>query len=538
MRGLIIDSFAGGGGASLGIEMALGRGPDAAINHDPVALAIHRANHPAARHYCQSITSLLPRDVTGGRPVDLLWASPDCKHFSKAKGGKPRAQSIRDLPWVVVLWAETVRPRLIILENVEEFQTWGPLDRDNLPVKSRSGETFLKWVKRLRRSGYRVEWKELRACDYGAPTIRKRLFVVARCDGLPITWPEPTHGPGMEPYRTAAEIIDWSLPCPSIFERSRPLAENTCKRIAKGIVKFVLQSANPFIVTYYGPKRSGDFRGQGLDDPLATQTTENRHGLVVPVLAGCGGRAGQSPPRPCDKPVGTVTAKADQILVSAYLDRQFGNSIGSDCGRPVPTVTAGGGGKSNLVTAFLAKHYGGVIGSDLDRPIGTVTGTDHHSLVSAFITKFKGTCEDGQDAGEPLHTVQASGLHYGAVAAFLTKYYGPNVGQGCGEPLQTVTTKHRFGLVTVTIGGEPFVLADIGMRMLQPRELFRAQGFPDSYVIDPVFNGKPMPKSAQVRACGNSVCPPLAAAVVRANFAETEIGAEPEILPLFQDAPC
>ena len=485
MYGLIVDSFAGGGGASLGIELALGRGPDVAINHDPVALAIHQANHPQARHYCQDITQLHPRDVTHGRPVDLLWASPDCKHFSKAKGGKPRSQAIRDLPWTVVLWAETVRPRVIILENVEEFQGWGPLDEHNNPVKALKGQTFKRWVARLRACGYAVEWRELRACDYGAPTTRRRLFVIARCDGMPVVWPEPTHGPGLEPYRTAAEIIDWSLPCPSIFERDKPLVENTCRRIAKGIVKFVLTAADPFIVTYYGPK-CDEFRGQSIHGPVATLTTENRHALVTP-----------------------------------FLSRYFGQSVGQDARTPAPTVTAGGMGKSALVTAFLAKHYTGVTGTDLRQPIGTVTAVDHHSLVSAFITKFKGTCQDGQDLREPLHTVQAGGRHYGAVAAFLTKYYGQGIGADCCEPAPTVTSKDRFGLVTVTIEGEPYVITDIGMRMLQPRELFRAQGFPDSYVIDPVYQDRPLTKSAQVRAVGNSVSPPVAAALVRANYIPT-----------------
>jgi DNA (cytosine-5)-methyltransferase 1 len=532
LRGLIIDSFAGGGGASLGIEMALGRGPDAAINHDPVALAIHEANHPHTRHFCQSITSLLPRDVTGGRPVDLLWASPDCTHHSKARGGKPRKQNIRDLPWAVVLWAETVRPRLIILENVEEFKDWGPLDKDGQPIKSRSGETFKKWIRRLRRCGYRIEWKEMRACDYGAPTIRKRLFVIARCDGLPIVWPEPTHGPGLKPYRTAAEIIDWSIPCPSIFERKKPLAENTCKRIAKGIVKFVLENPEPFIVTYYGPKREGDFRGQDLGEPLATQTTENRHALVAPfILKHFGTTTGQA----LDEPIHTLTGKNKHGLVTAYLARHFGQSVGSGCGEPIGTVTAGGMGKTALVAAFMAQHNGGRVGHSVKKPVSTITqrGTQQQ-VVSAFITKFKGTAQHGQDLSVPLHTVQAGGLHYGAVAAFLTKYYGPNIGQACGEPLQTVTSKHRFGLVTVQIRGEQYAIADIGMRMLQPRELFRAQGFPDSHVIDPEYNGKPMTKTAQVKACGNSVCPPLAAALVKANFAESTAEDETAEMPLFK----
>ena len=562
--GLVIDSFAGGGGASLGIEMALGRGPDIAINHDPVALAIHKANHPGARHFCQNIVHLQPREVTGGRTVDLLWASPDCKHFSKAKGGRPRAQNIRDLPWAVVHWAQKVRPRLIILENVEEFLGWGPLDREGQPIKEKKGQTFSVWTKRLRRCGYKVEWRELRACDYGAPTIRKRLFVIARCDGLSITWPEPTHGDGLQPYHTAAECIDWSLICPSIFDSSeeiyrkygiravRPLAENTLKRIAKGIKRFVIDNPDPFIVAYYGPKRD-EFRGGPVDDPLPTQTTENRFGLVMPYLNNLthGGRIeGLTEPfktitgahrgekalvLPClihnttghapgdlNRPLATLTTGNQSYLTAAFLSRQFGQGIGREADGPCPTVTAGGGGKSALVTAFLAQHNGGAVGHRCGDPLSTISSRgSQQQVVSAFVAKFKGTALHGQGVREPLHTIQAGGQHYGAVAAFLTKYYGQGIGQDMSGPAGTVTAKDRMGLVTVCLNGEPYLIADIGMRMLQPRELFRAQGFPDSYVINPDYNGKPLPKTAQVRACGNSVCPQLAEALVRANYVET-----------------
>lgn len=453
---LIVDNFAGGGGASLGIKLALGREPDIAINHDPEAIAMHTANHPHTRHYCESVWDIDPVAVCEGRPVGLAWFSPDCKHFSKAKGGKPVEKKIRGLAWVAVKWAKAKRPRVIILENVEEFQDWGPVLPDGKPCPMRKGHTFRRFVGELERLGYRVEWRELRACDYGAPTIRRRLFLVARCDGLPIVWPEPTHGPGLLPYRTAAECIDWSIPCPSIFERKRPLAEATLRRIARGVWKFVIEAERPYVV--------GD-----------TASTL--------IQTGYGERKGQAPRVPgLDKPLGTLV----------------------------------GTSKHALVTAFLAKHYTGVVGSRLDEPMGTVTATDHHSLVTSHLVKLKGTCAHGQSVLEPMPTVQAGGNHIGEVRAFLVKYYGTAVGADLFEPMHTVTAKHRIGLVMVH--GEPYQIVDIGMRMLQPRELFLAQGFTDSYIIDFEHNGRPLPKSSQVRMCGNSVSPIHGAAIVRAQF--------------------
>lgn len=401
---LVIDLFAGGGGASTGIEQALGRHVDIAVNHDPEAVSLHQANHPQTRHFVSDVFEVDPVAVCDGQPVGLLWASPDCKHFSKAKGGKPVSKKIRGLAWVVVKWAKLVRPRVICLENVEEFQTWGPLADDGRPCPDRKGSTFKRWKTQLENLGYAVEHRELRACDYGAPTIRKRLFLVARCDGQPIVWPEPTHGAGRKPWRTAAECIDWSLPCPSIFERDRPLAEATLRRIAHGIKRYVLEAARPFIV------------------PI--QNT------------GWGDR-----PRDIDKPAPTVT----------------GSTKGGTFALAVPTLA----------------------------------------------------------------TVSAQGFHHAEVRALLIKWYGQGgQHQDPREPLHTIPTRDRFGIVTVH--GEAYVIADIGMRMLQPRELYRAQGFPDSYQIDRGADGRTLSKAAQVRMCGNSVCPPLARAIVASNYAERQ----------------
>lgn len=520
--GLVVDLFAGGGGASQGIRQALGRDPDIAINHDIEAVAMHRANHPGSRHYCQDVFAVRPEEVTGGQSVDLLWASPDCKHFSKAKGGKPRSRKIRDLAWVVVKWAKAVKPARICLENVEEFRTWGPLGPDNKPDKARAGQTFDRWVGALRRLGYRVEWRELVACDYGAPTSRKRLFLVARCDGRAIVWPEPTHGPegsGLLPWRTAAECIDWSLPCPSIFERKKPLADNTLRRIAKGLQRFVIEAAEPFIVTYYGPK-GDDFRGQGLDEPLATQTTENRHALVTPYLTSAAhskstGRSNYS--WPLNDKLRTITASPDFLLVAPHLMANTTGHAPASPRAPLSTVTTGN--HHYLVSAFLAKHYKGVVGREADRPLSTITTRDHHSLVTSHLVKLKGS-NLGQPLLEPLQTITAGGLHFGEVRAFLTKYYGQGVGQDLNDPAATVTAKDRMGLVTVRVEGEPYVIADIGLRMLQPHELFLAQGFPPDYIIDRSQTTKRLSKTAQVRLCGNSVPPPWAEALVRANYGQ------------------
>lgn len=538
MDELIIDNFAGGGGASTGIEAAFGRSVDIAINHDPEAIAMHKANHPQALHYCESVWDINPREVAQGRPVGLVWLSPDCKHFSKAKGGKPVEKKIRGLAWVALRWAATVKPRVIMLENVEEFVTWGPLvegaDGKLRPCPKNKGREFNSFRNALQRQGYAVEYRELRACDYGAPTIRKRLFLIARRDGLPICWPAQTHGDPkseavkagrLKPWRTAAECMDWSIPCPSIFERKKPLAEATMRRIAKGIMRYVVNAAEPFIVplthhgadrragmeqplptvtaahrgelalvqpfisTYYGDKRPGDVRGIAMDEPLHTQTTENRHALVAAFLTE---HANASSPRSMD--------------VGAPLRTQCAQTKG---------------GHFALATANLVKNYTGVVGSDLNDPIGTVTSIDHHSLVTSNLIKMRGD-NIGQPDTEPLHTVSAQGTHFAEVRAFLIKYYGTDQNPRLDDPLHTVTARDRFGIITVE--GEEYAINDIGLRMLAPRELFRAQGFPESYIIgDNPAQGLTLTKTAQVRMVGNSVCPPLSQALVEANFKHVQL---------------
>jgi DNA (cytosine-5)-methyltransferase 1 len=509
---IIVDNFAGGGGASTGIEMAIGRSVDIAINHDPAAIAMYKANHPDTEIYCESVWEVDPQKVTFGRPVALCWLSPDCKHFSKAKGGKPVDKQIRGLAWVAVRWAATVKPRVIILENVEEFKTWGPLLENGMPDPKNKGRTFKAFINALKRHGYQVDWRELRACDYGAPTIRKRLFLVARCDGLSIVWPRPTHGDPntpeviagkLKPWRTAAEIIDWSLPCPSIFDRKKPLAENTLKRIARGVQRFVIENPNPFIIKV---NHSGeDFRGQSLDEPIQTVTAKNGWGIVSPVIARIGqtGFGGDRMQYPIEKPLTTVTTKAEHLLVAPVIARQFGKSVGHSMDEPLGTITAGGGGKSQLVAAFLAQYHTEtarheVRGQSLDKPLYTLDTSPRYALVTA------------------------GGLHVGEVRAFLLKYYGTNIGQACGEPLQTITTKHRFGLVT--IHGQDYQIVDIGMRMLEPHELFAAQGFPADYIIDRDYMGNRYPKAAQVARCGNAVPPQFAEHLVRANLPELCVG--------------
>lgn len=511
LRPLVADSFAGGGGASTGIAAALGREPDVAINHDEVALAMHEANHPQTRHLTSNVWQVDPADlVAPGQRVALAWFSPDCKHHSKAKGGKPVEKNIRDLAWVVVMWAERVRPDVIMLENVEEFRDWCPLTADNKPDLTKRGETFREWKKALRRQGYRIEHRELRACDYGAPTIRKRLFVIARRDGLPIVWPAPTHGDPksgdvkagrLKPWRTAAEIIDWSLPCPSIFDTAeeikakhglraiRPLADNTLRRIARGVQRYVIDAAEPFLISV-AHGYSGGRREYSMGEPVGTMAAGGtQHAVVAPTLVqtGYGERAGQAP-RALDihKPLGTVVA---------------------------------GGSKHALVAAFLAQHNTGVVGRPADAPISTITarGTQQQ-VVAAHLMNMHGSARSDRGADEPLTTICAGGGHAALVAAFLAKYYGQGEGQTCGEPLHTVTTRDRFGLVTVAIGGQDYVITDIGMRMLTPREQFRAQGFPDSYEIDTGAGGRRLTRTEQTRMCGNSVSPVLAEALVAANF--------------------
>ena len=582
--GLIVDNFAGGGGASTGIEAAIGRPVDIAINHDPGAVRMHMVNHPHARHLCESVWAVDPVAVCAERPVELMWLSPDCKHFSKAKGGRLVDKGIRGLAWIAAKWAGKKQPRVIILENVEEFRTWGPLvakrcrdtgrvwktdgtvaepgervpleDQYLVPDPKRRGKYFRRLVQTLRGMGYQVEHRELRACDFGAPTSRKRLFMVARCDGQPIVWPEPTHGPGLTPYRTAAEIIDFSLPCPSIFERKRPLAENTLRRIARGIQRYVLENPEPFIVSYYGPKAGEKFRGQGVREPLRTQTTENRFGLVTPVLVGaggpsysgkprpvdrpvgtllgenhtalvapvivgCGGRMGQSPPRGVNVPYHTITAKADACIVAASLVKHYGGNY-SGAGIPVdgPVDTITSVDHHALLAANLIRHFGRSVGSTPGEPVATVTagGSGKTGLATSHLVKLRGTCKDGQPATEPMPTVTAGGLHIGEVRAFLMKYYSSDQDPNLREPLHTITTKGHFGLVTVK--GHLYQIDDIGMRMLTPRELFLAQGFPADYIIDRDVEGRPITATDQVARCGNSVPPVFAEALVRANVVD------------------
>jgi len=578
MPEIIVDNFAGGGGASTGIELATGRSVDIAINHDPAAIAMHRANHPETEHYCENVWDVDPREATGGRPVGLAWFSPDCKHHSKARGGKPREKNIRGLAWVAVRWAATVKPRVIIIENVEEFVSWGPLDKDGYPIKKQAGRTFKSFINAMRRHGYKAEWRELRACDYGAPTIRKRLFMIFRRDGKPIVWPEPTHGAPesqevitgkRKPWRTAAEIIDWSIPCNSIFERKKPLADNTLRRIARGLQRFILDNPNPFIapfvvkVNHHGEQ----FRGQPIDEPLQTVTAKNGWGVVTPYIARIGqtGFGGDRLQYEVDDPLTTVTTKAEHCLISPTLiEIGYGEGPGQaprapGLHKPLGTVVAGGR-KHALVATFLAKHYGGNYngpGADLQDPAPTITTVDHNALVTAHVirhfgesvgnqtdtplgtitaggggksglvtshlVKLRGTCADGQPVTEPMPTITAGGLHVGEVRAFLLKYYGSaDNGQQLDEPLHTVTTKDRFGLVTVE--GVDYQIVDIGMRMLEPHELFAAQGFPANYIIDVDADGKRYPKSAQVARCGNAVPPPFAEALVRANLPEMCVG--------------
>ncbi len=620
--GIIVDNFAGGGGASTGIEAATGRDIDVAINHDEEAIAMHAANHPRTRHHCQSIWSIDPLDAVTidgtPQPVRLAWFSPDCTHHSNARGGKPREKGIRDLAWVVVSWVERLGPKLkpavIKVENVEEFLTWGPLDDEGKRIPGRNGEEFAKWTAALRRHGYKVEWKVLQASRYGTPTIRKRLCLIARCDSLPIVWPEETNGPGTPaPYRTAAECIDWSIPCPSIFLTKeegraigvkRPLADATMVRIAKGIQRYVIDAAQPFIVnlTHHGSERV-----ESVEEPFKTITGAQRgeKALVVPIVSyaqqGGGNRSVEDPMHTicastkdqntvvaahimtmrnsgkpfngADEPVHTITAHGAHLnVIATHITKFHEGSVGHAADEPLHTITSNsyikrpggnvplglvaatmvqtgygeregqapraldieaplgtvvaGGGKHAVVSAFLAQHNtmpnGGIhAGHSAEEPMSTVTTTgSHQGVVAAHLISLKGSDRRDGPVDEPVPAITAGGLHVGEVRAFLLKYYGgesSDEGHDIDAPLGSVTTRDRFGLVMVQ--GEPYQIVDIGMRMLTPRELFAAQGFPADYVIDPIGpSGKPLTKTAQIRMCGNSVCPPLAAALVRANY--------------------
>ncbi|HCH7884015.1 DNA cytosine methyltransferase [Klebsiella variicola] len=685
MRELIVDNFAGGGGASTGIEMAIGRSVDIAINHDENAVAMHRTNHPDTLHYCESVFDVSPVAATSGKPVGLAWFSPDCRHFSKAKGAKPVEKAIRGLAWIVIRWALDVGPRVMMLENVEEFKTWGPLLAAEMrPDPARVGETFRAFVGMLTTGipadhpalvecceflelsleseqaqrlisglGYDLDCRELRASDLGTPTIRKRFFMVMRRDDQPIVWPETTHGDPksaavlagkLAPFRTAAECIDWSIAARSIFDRKKPLAENTLKRIARGIQRFVIDSADPFIVKCNHTTTRGKydcFRGQALADPLQTITKTHGYAIAVPhltkfrtgatgqpvtdpvptvtagtskrpggnghalgvveaelapFLAGNGGSEYQAKPRPLDKPAHTILKESRACIVAPVIARQFGASIGHRADEPSATITAGGGGKSQLVvptliqmgygerpgqeprvlqlnnplgtvtaggnkfatvSAFLAKHYGGNYtgaGVGLDEPAHSVTTVDHHALVTAqvvgvggragqsrprdvseplqtmttkadaaivssHLVKLRGTCRDGQRADEPMPTITAGGQHVGEVKTTLAvEDYDEERAQQVLAFLREYCGEDSTGLVD--IDGVTFRIVDIGMRMLQPHELYRAQGFPEWYIIDRDYRGVKYSKDKQVARCGNAVPPPFAEALVRANLPE------------------
>lgn len=654
--GLLVDSFAGGGGASTGFRLALGRDVDIAINHDPEAIRMHIANHPNTKHYCESVWDVDPREACAGEPVDVAWFSPDCKHFSKAKGAALVDKGIRGLAWIVLRWAGTVMPSVIILENVEEFVTWGPV-RKGKPIKSRKGETFRQWLTQLQSLGYVVEYRELVAADYGAPTSRKRFYLVARCDGNPIVWPEATHANPdtldaasgwKQPWRTAAEIIDWSLPCPSIFASKqeikerygvnavRPLADNTLKRIARGIDKFTIKNAKPFIV---GVNHSttednrNSFRGcdvdkpfgtvtakngsgiinptiqpfiainndhctaRGLDEPVATITTGNRNLLCEASMMAIG-QTGFASDRiyGADEPVKTIVSKAEQCMLAPsliqYHTEQSENVRGQSLEEPVMTVDAAN--RYGVTAAQLVEWHGTARdGHDVRDPLKTQLAKDHEALTLAMLSEYYGNGQDGLSIDNPMHTVTVKDREaltvaqiqkyydggytgagsrcdepLGAVTAVdhnalslshVVKFKGDNLGQPAEAPLQTITASiGEFGAVKtrvvryapdadmrfwpevrdmlnrfcgytladdevllINIAGCWYFIADIGLRMLSPRELYNAQSFPEDYIIEYDAEGKPYPKSEQVARCGNSVCPLVAAALVKANAPES-----------------
>lgn len=539
---LIVDNFAGGGGASTGIELATGYSVDIAINHDPEAIKMHKANHPNTKHYCENVWAVDPVKACNGHPVGLAWFSPDCKHFSKAKGGKPKDKNIRGLAWVALRWAGLVRPRVIMLENVEEFKTWGPLNRRHHPIKSKQGRTFEKFVQQLTDLGYEVQFKELVAADYGAPTMRKRFFMIARCDGKPIVWPEPTHAPAdseevkkglLKPYVGAYTQLDFSLPCPSIFDTSeeikekygiravRPLAQKTMDRIARGLKKFVLDNPEPFIIqcNHGGERRPNDIR-----EPMPTITGKHGYGIVEPYMVQIG-QTGFTKDRSKDvrEPLTTIVSKNEHCLISPTLI-QYHSETSKDGvrGQTIedPIMTVDSSNRYGLVTSFLHKYYDGGYkgaGEIVENPLPTVTAWDHNSVVTANLIQMNNHC-DGKDIRQPLPTITAGDGHFGEVRAFLIKYYGQGTGQDIKDPLDTVTAQDRFGLVT--INGTDYQIVDIGLRMLEPRELYGCQGFPDDYIIDHDYTGKTYPRSEQVRRCGNAVCPPIPAALVKANLPE------------------
>lgn len=570
---IAVDNFAGGGGASIGIELALGQPVAVAINHDPAAILMHRTNHPHTEHLQASVWDVDPVEVCKGRPVGLAWFSPDCKHFSKAKGASLVDKKIRGLAWITLRWAAKVRPDVIMLENVEEFQTWGPV-RKGKPIKKKAGQTFRKFIQQLENLGYVVEYRELIAADYGAPTTRKRFVLVARCDGKPIRWPEPTHAyrdseavksGKLLPWRSAAEIIDWTIPSYSIFASKaeikekygvkvvRPLANNTMRRVIRGVDKFTIKSGKPFIVEC---NHSGDSHTRGIDEPVNTVTRKYTGGVCSPVLSPLTiPNTCNSVGSPASEPVYTITSAGNQLFVAANLIQYhteqsekvrgqsmndaimtvdssnryglacanlveyYGNGNPLDVSQPMHTVTAHD--REAVVSAHIQKYFGGVVGVEASGPLPTVTTADHNALCSAHVVKFKGQ-ELGQHPTDTLNTITAQGNEYAQCNAVLAKAGGHDLGhwpeirallnQYCGYHLADDE------VILLVIFGVAYYIADITLRMLTPRELYNAMGFPPDYIIDYDYTGNKYPKNEQVARCGNAVCPPLAEAMVRANM--------------------
>lgn len=573
-RGLHIDIFCGGGGASLGFELVTGRSPDIAINHSVQAVSMHKVNHPHTKHYKCDVREVDPVKVCKGRKVDSLWLSPDCTHFSVALGEAPVDKNIRSLPWVALLWAASVRPKVIFMENVPEIQTWGPLvakrkhgkvvkldeyrkekllaekgeyvpvnEQALRPDKKRLGKTYRRFIQSLENLGYNVETRVLCAADYGVPTIRTRWFLIARCDGQPIVWPDATHAPEghadvvsgkKKPWVPASSVIDWNEPAYSIFLTKeevkkrklscrRPLADKTMARIAKGLWKFVIENPRPFIVKVlkkedvsatvaaaHIAKNYTGVTGSSVDAPLGTVTTIDHNSLILTEL----------------QPIDSILP-----FISTYYGGEAGKDRGQLLSEPLKTITAGGG-RHGLIVAHVKRDFGQSIGSSINEPLGSITagGAGKADLVMSYITKLKGT-NIGDSLDAPLHTVTAGGLHFGAISAFLVRYHGAeNGGHSIEKPLGTITTKDEFGLVIVVVDGEQYVITDICMRMLTPRELYRAQGFPDWYIIEYGHDGKKFTKATQVNNVGNSV-PPLWAAQI---FGHNVLSAE-EIEELWQE---
>lgn len=559
---LIVDNFAGGGGASVGIELAVGRPVDIAVNHDADAIAMHKVNHPYTEHYQEDVFAIDPEKVTGGRPVGIMWASPDCKHHSKAKGGKPVEKKIRGLSWVILKWAMSrVAPRCIFMENVEEIQTWGPLvgrDGKMFPDPERKGETFNGFVAMLTNGiekthpafaeaceflkidpqsvegdrlaaglGYAVDYRVLKACDYGAPTIRKRFYLVARRDGQPIVFPKPTHGTGkgLKPYRTAAECIDWSLMCPSIFGRKKDLATNTQRRIARGLDKFVIKNPRPFIM-----EMNYQNTAQDPEKPMTTQTTANHHYLITPSIIQYHSEQGKGEVRgqKTDEPIMTVDGSPRYGINACYLSKYFGGEkqAGADAGKPLPTVT--GIDHNAAVVVHLSSRYGDGNdgrGSEVNKPAPTVTGTNHTQIIESHLCVLRRNT-DCKRVDEPLATLTTSAGHFAQVVTYIQKLNSTQDLRNWDKVRELLNTYVGYNIsadeiLILEINGIQHFIADIGMRMLKAKELKLAQGFPPDYIIDiEPHIGKKYSEAKQIARLGNAVCPPVATALIRANCAD------------------